>query len=97
MLVFGTNVSVRQTRWSTVVPMSTIMDVTLLTVELDDNAVQRLRDRAAREGIELSALVRRQLSEINEIDPFEFVGSFESDVAARDADGFLREQGFGAS
>ena len=34
---------------------------------------------------------------MNEIDPFEFVGSIESEVAACDADGFLRDEGFGAS
>lgn len=71
--------------------------MTRLVVELDDAAAQRLTERAAREGIEPSALAQRLLSEASEVDSFEFVGSFASDsVAGRDADAFLDREGFGS-
>lgn len=63
-----------------------------LVVELDDNAARRLAQRAEREGIELSALARRLLSEV---DPFEFIGALASVVVSRrDADKFLYHEGF---
>lgn len=72
-------------------------DITRLVVELDDAAAQRLTERAAREGIEPSALAQRLLSEASEVDPFEFVGSFAPDsVAGRDTDAFLDSEGFGS-
>ena len=74
------------------------VSMTQMTVELDDAAARRLAKRARREGIELSALAGRLLNEMSEVDPFEFVGSYESDlVAAKDTDDFLRDSGFGAS
>lgn len=72
--------------------------MTQMTVELNDAAARRLTERAHREGIELAALAGRLLNEMSEVDPFEFVGSYESDlVAARDTDDFLRDTGFGVS
>jgi hypothetical protein len=73
--------------------------MTELTVELDDAAVERLRRRAQREGVEPAALAAQLLSNATaEPDPFEFVGSFASDtVVARDADALLTERGFGRS
>ena len=71
--------------------------MTRMVVELDDAAAQRLVERAAREGIDPSVLAQRLLSEASELDPFEFIGSFESDsVAGRDADDFLVREGFGS-
>ncbi len=71
--------------------------MTRLVVELDDDAAQRLAQRAEREVIEPSALAERLLSEASEVDPFEFIGSFASHaVSGRDADEFLDRQGFGA-
>ena len=71
--------------------------MTRLVLELDDAAAQRLAGRAAREGIEPSVLAQRLLTEASEIDPFEFIGSFESDdVTGRDVDDFLRDSGFGS-
>lgn len=68
-----------------------------MVVELDDAAAQRLAVRAAREGIEPSALARRLLSEASEVDPFEFVGSFASDsVSGRESDEFLDREEFGS-
>lgn len=73
--------------------------MTELIVELDDAAVERLRRRAQREGVEPSELAAQLLTEATaEPDPFDFVASFASDaVAARDADAFLAEHGFGRS
>jgi hypothetical protein len=73
--------------------------MTTLTVELDEAAVGRLRRRARREGIEPAALAARLLTEATtEPDPLDFVASFASDeVAARDADVFLEQHGFGQS
>jgi hypothetical protein len=73
--------------------------MTSLTVELDDESAEQLRRRAAREGVAPSELAARLLTEAAaEPDPFDFVGSFDSDVlGARDADDFLAERGFGAS
>lgn len=73
--------------------------MTELTVELDDAAVERLRRRAQREGVEPAKLAAQLLSEAAaEADPFDFVGSFVSDaVVARDADTLLEEHGFGQS
>ena len=69
--------------------------MTQMTVELDDAAARRLTERARREGIELSTLAGRLLNEMSEVDPFEFAGSYESDlVAAKDTDAFLRDNGF---
>lgn len=73
--------------------------VTELTVELDDEAAELLRRRAQREGVDPAHLAARLLSAAaTEPDPYDFVGSFESDVVgARDVDAFLRGRGFGAS
>ena len=66
--------------------------MTQVTVELDETPARRLTERARREGIELSALAGRLLNEMSEIDPFEFAGSNELDVAAAtDSDSFLRD------
>ena len=62
---------------------------------MDDEAAERLRRRAAREGIEVAELARRLLAEASEQDPFGFVGSTSSDVlGAQDVDEVLEEQGF---
>lgn len=76
-----------------------IFGVTVLTVELDDAAIEWLRRRAERDGVEPAVLVARLLEEASaEPDPFDFVASFDSDdVVARDADAFLAEHGFGQS
>lgn len=73
--------------------------MTTLTVELDEDAVGRLRRRARHEGVEPAALASRLLAEATaEPDPFDFVGSFaSSEVAARDADTYLAQHGFGQS
>jgi hypothetical protein len=72
--------------------------MTSLTIVLDDEAAERLRRRAEREGVAPAELAARLVGEAAaEPDPFEFVGSFESDVlGARDTDSFLTEHGFGA-
>jgi hypothetical protein len=71
--------------------------MTRLVVDLDDAAARRLAERAAREGIEPAELAQRLLSEASEVDPFEFIGSFESDsVSGRDVDDFLEREGFGS-
>ena len=71
--------------------------MTRLVVELDDAAARRLAERAAREGIEPTELAQRLLSEASEVDPFEFIGSFESDaVSGRDVDKHLKREGFGS-
>ena len=73
--------------------------MTSLTVELDDDAAEQLRRRADREGVSPAELATRLLvAAAAEPDPFDFVGSFESDVlGARDTDAFLSEHGFGSS
>ena len=72
--------------------------MTSVVVQLDDDAAERLRRRAAREGIEVAELARRLLAEASEQDPFEFVGSISSDVlGARGVDEVLEEQGFSRS
>ena len=71
--------------------------MTRLVVEPDDDAARRLAERTEREGIDLSVLTQRLLSEASEVDPFEFIGSFASDATSgRDADEFLDREGFGA-
>jgi hypothetical protein len=69
------------------------------TIELDDDAAEQLRRRAEREGVAPAKLAARLLAEVTgEPDPFDFVGSFESDtLGARDTDGFLHAHGFGAT
>jgi hypothetical protein len=75
-----------------------VSDVTSFVVDLDEDAAERLRRRAVREGVEVGELVRRLLVEAGEQDPFAFVGIVASDVlAASDVDGALREHGFGRS
>jgi hypothetical protein len=71
--------------------------MTSLVVELDEGALGRLRRWARREGVEPATLAARLLTEVTaEPDPFDFVGSYASDtVAARDADAYLAEHGFG--
>jgi hypothetical protein len=72
--------------------------MTSFVVDLDDDAAERLRLRAAREGVDVVELVRRLLVEASEQDPFAFVGIVASDVlVASDVDGALREHGFGQS
>ena len=73
--------------------------MTTLMVELDEGALGRLRRWAGREGVEPAALAARLLAEVtSEPDPFDFVGSYASEaVAARDADAYLAEHGFGKS
>lgn len=73
--------------------------MTTLMVELDEGALGRLRRWARREGVEPAALAARLLTEVTaEPDPFDFVGSYASEaVAARDADAYLAEHGFGQS
>jgi hypothetical protein len=73
--------------------------MTTLTVELDDDAVGRLRSRARHEGVEPAALAARLLADATaEQDPLDFVASFASDeVVARDADSYLEQHGFGRS
>lgn len=72
--------------------------MTSLVLQLDDDAAERLSRRAEREGIEVTELAQRLLAEASEQDPFEFVGSFSSDVlGARDVDQFLDDHGFGRS
>jgi hypothetical protein len=69
------------------------------TIELDDDAAQQLRRRAEREGVAPAKLAARLLAEAaGEPDPFDFVGSFESDtLGARDTDRFLHTHGFGVT
>lgn len=72
--------------------------MTSVVVQLDDDAADRLRRRAKREGIEMAELARRLLAAASEQDPFEFVGSISSDVlGAQGVDEFLGEHGFGRS
>lgn len=72
--------------------------MTSVVVQLDDDAAERLRRRAKREGIEMTELARRLLAEASEPDPFEFVGSISSDVlGAQGVDEILEEDGFGHS
>ena len=66
-----------------------------VVVQLDDDAAERLRRRAKREGIEMAELARRLLAEASEQDPFEFVGNVSSDVlGAQGVDEFLEQHGF---
>lgn len=75
-----------------------IWGMTSFVLELDDDAVERLRRRAQREGVEVTKLAQRLLAEASQHDPFEFVGSYSSDMlGARDVDGCLEEHGFGRS
>lgn len=75
-----------------------IESVTSLVVQLDDDAAERLRRRADREGIEVTELEQRLLAEASEQDPFEFIGSFNSELlGARDVDTFLEEHALGHS
>lgn len=72
--------------------------MTSVVVQLDDDAAERLRRRAKREGIEMAELARRLLAEASEQDPFEFVGSVSSNVlGAQNVEEFLEEHGFGRS
>lgn len=77
----------------------TMWPVTSLTIVLGDEAAAQLRRRAEREGVTPAVLAARLVEKMAASpDPFDFVGSFESDVlGARDTDAFLRERGFGAS
>jgi hypothetical protein len=77
----------------------TMVPMTSLTIVLDDEAAAQLRRRAEREGVTPAVLAARLVEKMAASpDPFDFVGSFESDVlGARDTDAFLRERGFGAS
>lgn len=69
-----------------------------LRVQLDDSAVDRLRRRAEREGIDVSDLASRLLAEASEQDPFEFVGAVSSGGGnARRVEEFLEKQGFGSN
>lgn len=75
-----------------------IESVTSLVVQLDDDAAERLRRRAHREGVDVTELAQRLLAEASEQDPFEFIGSFNSELlGARDVDPFLEEHAFGHS
>ena len=73
--------------------------MTTLVVELDGVALGRLRGWARRDGVEPAALAARLLAQATaEPDPFDFIGSYASDVvAARDADAYLAEHNFGKS
>lgn len=72
--------------------------MTSFTVQLDDDAADRLRRRAERLGVDVAVLAGRLLAEASEQDLFEFVGSFESGVTcADDVDSFPREHDFGTS
>jgi hypothetical protein len=70
-----------------------------LTVELDDATAERLRRRAEREGVAADELAARLLAEaVSKPDPYEFFGSFESEVVgAGDTDRFLSAHDFGAA
>lgn len=76
-----------------------MLPMTSLTIVLDDVAAEQLRRRAEREGVSPAELAARLVEGIvASPDPFDFVGSFASDVlGARDTDAFLRGRGFGAS
>lgn len=75
-----------------------MVDMEALRVKLDDSAVDRLRRRAEREGIDVSDLASRLLAEASEQDPFAFVGAVSSGGGnARRVDEFLEEQGFGSN
>ena len=71
--------------------------MTSLTVHLDEQAAERLRRRAVREGLDVADLAGRLLAEATEQDPLEFVGIVHSGQSnARNVDEFLDEHGFGA-
>jgi hypothetical protein len=66
------------------------------TVELDDRAAERLRERAEREGVTADELARRLLTEASEQDPYEFfaVGS-SNRLRGSQVDDLLAEHRFG--
>lgn len=73
-----------------------MIGMTAFTVNLDEQAAERLRRRAAREGIDVADLAGRLLAEASEQDPLEFVGVIRSGrSSARRVDEFLDEHGFG--
>lgn len=73
--------------------------VVTLTVELDDHVAARLQRRAQRLGLDVTILAGRIVAEaVAEPDPFDFVGSFASDVVSgRHADLYLISERFGHS
>jgi hypothetical protein len=69
-----------------------------LHVQLDDTVGAKLRERAARLGVQPEALVEQAVAALLASDPFEFVGLGESDHLRGDAvDDLLAEHGFGRS
>jgi hypothetical protein len=67
-----------------------------LHVQLDDAVGARLRDRAARLGIEPEVLVSRAVEKLLASDPLEFVGLGASDqLRGESTDEQLAEHGFG--
>ena len=72
-------------------PMAQIM------IELDDETLGLLRQRAERQGVTPAEVARRFIADgAASPDPYAFIGSVDSDlVGAEDVDGFLDEHGFG--
>ena len=70
--------------------------MTSLTVDLDDDAAERLRRQAEQEGVTPAELARRLLTEVTGQDPFDFFDAGSSDVLRGDqVDERLAEQRFG--
>ncbi len=70
--------------------------MTELTLHLDDAVAEQLRSRAKREGIEVDALVAREVVRIAAGDPFGFFGSGSSgELRGADLRRQLDEEGFG--
>jgi predicted transcriptional regulator len=70
--------------------------MTSLTVDLDDDAAERLRRQAEQEGVTPAELARRLLTEAAGQDPFDFFDAGSSEVLRGDqVDERLAEHRFG--
>ncbi len=70
--------------------------MTSLTVDLDDDAAERLRRQAELEGVTAAELARRWLTEVTGQDPFDFFDAGSSDeLRGEQADERLAEHRFG--
>lgn len=69
------------------------------SVELHVSAglAARLRDVAAKRGVEPDELAEQAIAEFIDPDPFEFIGSIQSsEITGENADQFLRSSDFGS-
>lgn len=70
--------------------------MTSLTIDLDDDAAERLRRQAEREGVTPGELARRLLTEATGQDPFDFFDAGSSEqLRGEQVDERLAEHRFG--